>query len=74
MKGNELQRVKNIINNDRFRTSDCFLELLNKDLSKLFRDYFDFRGNPDVLITKDNGGYFVEVKLPVDRLKAFGIV
>jgi hypothetical protein len=68
-----MKRIKAIINSDRFKSSDCFMSLLQKDLSKVFSDYFDFRTKPDVVIIKDSGGYVLELKLPVDRIKAFGV-
>ena len=71
-KKNELARIKTMIDNDRFRTGDCFLELLTKDVESVFTDYFDFSEKLDVVISKGRSGFVVEVRLNVDRLKAFG--
>lgn len=73
-KGVELSRIKSIIINDRFKTKDCFLELLNKDVTKLLSDYFDFRGKVEISINKESVGYLLDLKLSVDRLKSFGML
>lgn len=72
-KSTEIQRIKSIINSDRFKASDVFLELLQKDVRKLFSDYFDCNNKPEIVVTKDKGAYLVEIKAIVDRIKAFGV-
>ena len=69
----EVQRIKTLINNDRFKTSDVFLELLQKDIVKVFNDYFDCRARPEIVIIKDKGGYELDIKVKVDRIKTFGV-
>lgn len=71
-KDNDLIRVKNLINADRFRSSDVFFELLKKDLNSLLKDYFDFGEDVKVVISKDKSSFLVEISLSADRIKAFG--
>lgn len=73
-KSTELMRIKSLINADRIKSSDVFLELLTKDLKRLFVDYFDFTGNPVVIISKDKGNFSVSINLFADRIKAFGVL
>ncbi|MBQ7235760.1 MAG: hypothetical protein IJX03_01205 [Clostridia bacterium] len=71
---NELTRVQNVLENDRLNVGKGFNELLANDLNKLFKDYFDFSGLPELKIDKENGVYRVIVSLNVSRVRAFNIL
>ncbi len=71
---NELTRVQNVLENDRLNVGKGFNELLSNDLNKLFKDYFDFFGLPELKIDKENGVYRVIVSLKVSRIRAFNIL
>ena len=70
-KPSDLVRIKNLIDLDRFRSSDIFLELLKKDLNKLLKEYFDFSGDINIVVSKNKNGFSVDVNLFVDRIKSF---
>ena len=72
MKSNELIRIKNLINVDRFKSSDVFLELLKKDLKKLLTDYFDINGDLKISIVKDKNCFTLDVNMQIDRIKGIG--
>ena len=69
----ELLRVQTMIENDRLNIGRGFNELLVSDLSKLFTDYFDFNGFPELEIIKENGKYKVSAVIHPTRIKAFNI-
>ena len=71
-KSTDLVRIKNLINCDRFRSSDAFIQLITKDLKKLLSDYFDFTSDVKLVITKEKNGFFVDINLIVDRIKSIG--
>ena len=71
-KSTDLIRIKNLINCDRFRSSDTFLQLINKDLKKLLSDYFDFTSDIKLVITKEKSGFYVDISLVADRIKSIG--
>jgi hypothetical protein len=56
-KGNELARIRSLIENDRFTTCDDFDLLLKKDLKKLLLDYFDLDGEVEIALKKEGGRY-----------------
>jgi len=72
MKSTELIRIKNLINVDRFKSSDVFLDLLKKDLKKLLTDYFDINGDVKISIVKEKNCFSVSINLLIDRIKGVG--
>jgi len=72
MKSTELIRIKNLINVDRFKSSDVFLDLLKKDLKKLLTDYFDINGDVKIAIVKEKNCFSVSINLLIDRIKGVG--
>lgn len=73
MKGDtkSIVRVENLINNDRIKTNDGFLDLLIVDLNKVMSDYFDYKGYPAVEMEKAGGSFVVSVNLSVSGIKGF---
>ncbi len=72
--GEQLKRLKNVIESDRLQVSNNFNELLISDLTKVLKDYFDLKVNPEVSISKDGNKYLVEIKCVSTRIKTFGII
>lgn len=70
----ELIRMQNIIENDRLNVGKGFSELLLSDLHKLFIDYFDYSGLPQIDMVKEKGQYKVSVVIYPSRIKAFNVV
>ena len=73
MKGkkNSVIRVENLINSDRLKHSEEFSELLTGDVNKVLRDYFDYRGVPNVEVMKNGGFFEVKITLIAERIRAF---
>lgn len=67
----ELIRAQTMIESDRLNTNDDFIELVEGDVCKLFKDYFDFNDAPQMLIGKVGNKLKVEVVVLVDRIKNF---
>ncbi len=68
---NELIRIQSMIENDRVCVGDDFLDLIEKDLIKLLRDYFDFSSSPKVRIEAQNNSYCFSFNINVSRIKNF---
>nr|MBO4518111.1 hypothetical protein [Clostridia bacterium] len=68
---NSLLRVENLINADRIKSSDGFLELLTEDIDRVFREYFDYNGHPSVEVVKNGGGFSVDITLNARGIRTF---
>ncbi len=68
----ELTRMQNLIESDRFNTSDDFFELLTSDMNKILKEYFDLSGKIKIDILKNNSIFKVEINFEALRLKTFG--
>ena len=71
---NELLRMQSLIENDRLNVNENFEELIISDLNKILKDYFDFNGNPVIIISKIGNMFKVEVSVLANRIKTFGTV
>ncbi len=68
-KNMELMRVQNLIESDRLSLGDGFEKLFINDLTKLLRDYFDLKVQPDFAINKSTQGYTVDIKFDALSIK-----
>ena len=68
---NSLLRVETLINNDRMKNSDGFLDLLTEDLNRVLKDYFDYNGYPVVDVVKSGGVFSVNVSLTARGIRTF---
>ena len=64
-------RVENLINGDRLKHSEEFAEMLTLDTGKVLRDYFDYRGVPNVEISKNGSFFEVKITLIAERIRTF---
>ena len=69
---NDLIRIQSLIENDRLSASKNFEELIVSDLHKILTDYFEYRGVPQIKITKNNHSVDVEIYLTAQAFKNFG--
>ncbi|MBR5192640.1 MAG: hypothetical protein IKW33_04440 [Clostridia bacterium] len=69
---NEINRVKELIDNDRFNTKDDFKELVEKDLYKLLLEYFEIIDFPTLVIEKNNNFLQVNINFKCNRIRTFG--
>ena len=75
MKGkNEIVRLQNIIENDRLNNSQDFEKIITHDLATLLKEYFDFRGEPELKIEKYNDKYMININLIISRIRGFGVL
>ena len=70
-KQTELQRMEELIRHDRLNVKEEFSELLIKDLNSLLRDYFDYKGDPSLDITRTGDRFTVTISLCVNSLRSF---
>lgn len=68
---NDVLRLKSIVRNDRFSAGDEFYEMVISDASKTLREYFDFKDNVSLNVTKAEGGYRVSVNFFAESVKPF---
>ena len=67
----ELLKVQHLIEHDRLKIKDNFSELLICDIDKLLKDYFEFKGIPELSIKKCGDRLKVEVSIFASRLRSF---
>ena len=68
---NQLKRMEDMIRNDRFSGKDEFLELFKKDLSRVLGEYFDFKENPEPILTKVGDKIEVSLTFTAFSIKPF---
>ena len=68
---NELVRIQSVIENDRLNTGDSFEELLLSDVHKILSDYFDYRGVPNLKLTRESRSIYVEIQVSALAIKNF---
>lgn len=68
---NNLLRMENLINNDRMKNSDGFLDLLTEDVDRVLKDYFDYNGYPVVEVIKNGNEFSVNITLTARAVRTF---
>ncbi len=71
-KNNQIERIENVISQDRFIVNENFYNLFIDDLNKLLQDYFEFSDKPIVNFYKKGNKYNLEVLLEARRMLLFG--
>lgn len=71
-KNKEIMRAYSLIESDRLSTGDDFFEVLKRDLTILLKDYFEFNGNVNVAVIKNEGKNEININLVFDRIRSFG--
>lgn len=71
---NEMVRLQSLIECDRLNTGDDFSELVERDVEKLLKDYFDFRLPPKLLIEKCGDKLKINLLLYAERIKNFSVI
>ncbi len=74
LKKGEMVRFQSLIEKDRLSCNDSFEELLLNDLNKLLQEYFDFKGEPRLVIVRESGLMIVKIELLVESVKNFSVV
>ena len=69
---NEINRVKELIDNDRFSIKNDFKGLVEKDLKKMLFEYFELITLPEIFIEKNNSCLEVTILFKSSRVKNFG--
>ena len=70
----ELDRLKDLISNDRLVSRCGFEEVLQKDLRRVLGDYFEIVSVPEILIQKGKGEFFVKIEFVSSRIKPFSYI
>ena len=67
-------RVENMINSDRIKNADGFVDLLKGDINKVLKDYFDYKGYPSVTVYKNGNIFSVQILLNAEGIRAFSAI
>lgn len=67
----EISRIRNLIESDRVSINDNFCLLIESDLKKLLKDYFDLNSNVSLKISKISNGLEITVMTTASRIKTF---
>lgn len=70
----ELARIEQMIKNDRLTVKGDFSDLLISDVDRVLRDYFDYRGFPELKIEKTGDVYTVVFKIAATSVRPFSSV
>lgn len=70
-KKNEITRLLSIVQNDRLNLNDQFHKIIEKDVEKVLKEYFDYNDNINIEITKNGDGYRVNFSFFATRIKPF---
>lgn len=71
---NSIIRIEKMINNDRMKSADGFVDLLTEDVNKVLKDYFDYKGVPTVAVGKSGSSFNVSINLTADSIRAFSVL
>ena len=67
-------RTNNVIQSDKSVMSDGCKSLVLQDFARIFEEYFELIGLPEMEIVFDRGVYKVSVTFEADRVKKFNVL
>lgn len=67
-------RTFNVIRSDKSAMSDGCKSLVLQDFARLFDEYFDLNGLPQMEIISEKGVYKVQISFEADRIKKFNVL
>ena len=67
-------RTNNVIQSDKSVMSDGCKSLVLQDFARVFEEYFELNGLPEMEIVFDRGVYKVSVTFEADRVKKFNVL
>ena len=73
-KRHSVMRMETLINNDRMRHSDNFVDLLTGDVDNVLKDYFEYKGYPSVTVSKNGNIFSVQILLNAEGIRAFSAI
>lgn len=71
---NSIMRIEKMINSDRMKSADGFVDLLTGDIDRVLKDYFDYKGYPAVAVCKTGNSFSVNINLTAERIRAFSVL
>ena len=76
MKGKKssVVRIENLINGDRLKHSGEFSELLTGDVNRVLKDYFEYKGKPQLEVAKTGNTFSVKITLTANGIRAFSFI
>ena len=74
MKKKDFIRISNVLQADKSVMSEGCKALVLQDFAEKFNEYFDLTGLPRMVLSCQNGTYFVELKFEAERIKKFNVL
>ncbi|MBO4251625.1 MAG: hypothetical protein J5911_03070 [Clostridia bacterium] len=71
---NSIIRIEKMINSDRLKSADGFVDLLTGDIDRVLKDYFDYKGYPAVAVSKNGSSINISISLTAERIRAFSVL
>ena len=73
-KTEEYLRVEEMLQADKSVMSEGCKALVLQDFARLFDEYFELTGLPEMKISPSNTGYRVEIVFDAERIKKFNVL
>ncbi len=70
----EVLRAQTLLGNDRFNAGGEFCALVVKDLHNLLKEYFEYKGIPNLSLEKKGANVSVCITLDVLNIKNFSTI
>ena len=71
---NALMRMETLINSDRMKNSDGFSDILTVDIDRVLKDYFEYKGKPQLEVAKTGNTFSVKITLTANGIRAFSFI
>ena len=71
---NDFTRVSNVLQSDKSVMSEGCKALILHDFAEKLGEYFDLTGLPKMLLSRNDGKYFIRLEFEAERIKKFNVL
>lgn len=65
-KSNDVKRIKNIIDGDRFALGASSLDMITLDITDVLNQYLTISGKPEISLDRKDGRFFISITAAFD--------
>lgn len=65
-KSNDVKRIKNIIDGDRFALGASSLDMITLDITDVLNQYLTISGKPEISLDRKDGIFFISITAAFD--------
>ncbi len=65
-KSNDVKRIKNIIDGDRFALGASSLDMITLDITDVLNQYLTIIGKPEISLDRKDGKFFISITAAFD--------